>query len=243
MKHTTGSTIVQALEAAWSDIRAHHPELSPVTIVTGSVLTNGAWGHHWPERWAEAEAEGRTPELFIAGELFGMGAKYVLQVMLHEAAHNLAHVRGVKDTSKPGRYHNRRFVKLAEEMGLRAPDKGHPSYGYSETVITDEAQERYFSTLVELETSARHTLPDLGIRPGDENQAGSDQEDDKGKVRPITPETGVRRRRRTTGERAGKRVAMSCACTPPRKLQITPRQMDIGPIVCGVCNIQFMADE
>ena len=38
--------------------------------------------------------------------------------MLHEGAHALAVVRGVRDTSAEGnRYHNKRFVALAIEMG------------------------------------------------------------------------------------------------------------------------------
>ncbi|WP_156046190.1 hypothetical protein [Herbidospora cretacea] len=55
-----------------------------------------------------------APELFIAGELLALGAARVLQTMLHEAAHALAHVRGIKDTSRSGnRYHNSLFAELA----------------------------------------------------------------------------------------------------------------------------------
>lgn len=235
---TTGSTIVQALERAWEDIRSNHPEVKPVTIITGSALTNGAWGHHWPDRWAEAEAQGRTPELFVAGELFGLGAKFVLQVMLHEAAHNLAYARDIKDTSRQGRYHNRKFAELATEMGMTPPEAPHKVHGFHQTSITEETEARYFSTLVELETSIKFALPDLGITPDtkEENEEG----------RPtIAPETGVKRRRRgdsDTSKRAGRRIGMSCACTPPRKIQITPRQMEVGPIICGVCKIEFLAD-
>ena len=46
-----------------------------------------------------------------------------MEVMLHEAAHALAIRRGIKDTSAAGnRYHNKRFVALAAELGLRGPD-------------------------------------------------------------------------------------------------------------------------
>jgi hypothetical protein len=42
--------------------------------------------------------------------------------MLHEARPRLAHVRGVKDTSRGGKYHNKReFVALAAQLGLPGP--------------------------------------------------------------------------------------------------------------------------
>ena len=42
--------------------------------------------------------------------------------MLHDAVHALAHVRGVKDTSRGGKYHNKReFVTLAAQPGLLGP--------------------------------------------------------------------------------------------------------------------------
>ncbi|MFD1534873.1 hypothetical protein [Pseudonocardia aurantiaca] len=46
----------------------------------------------------------------------------------HEkAAHALAHVRGIKDTSRQGRWHNARFKALAEE-GRHRGDQGS-AYG------------------------------------------------------------------------------------------------------------------
>jgi hypothetical protein len=39
---------------------------------------------------------------------------------VHEAAHGLANTRGVKDTSRQGRYHNKRFRALAEELAWRS---------------------------------------------------------------------------------------------------------------------------
>lgn len=47
----------------------------------------------------------------------------VLGTLLHEAAHGVASTRGIKDTSRQGRYHNRRFAQLATELGIVvAPD-------------------------------------------------------------------------------------------------------------------------
>jgi hypothetical protein len=44
------------------------------------------------------------------------------QTILHEAVHALAHVRGVKDTSRGGKYHNKReFVALAASSAWPGP--------------------------------------------------------------------------------------------------------------------------
>jgi hypothetical protein len=56
--------------------------------------------------------------------------------MLREAIHALAYVRGVKDTSRGGKYHNKReFVALAGELGLAWPQgqRPHPVIGFSES--------------------------------------------------------------------------------------------------------------
>ena len=66
----------------------------------------------------DLSAARRRPELFVAGECLAEGPRQTLQTMLHEAVHALAHARGVKDTSRGGKYHNKReFVALAGELG------------------------------------------------------------------------------------------------------------------------------
>ena len=121
------SELVAALEVAWSAIQHRHPEV-PAVVVTlgaGSIgVPAGALklGHFAAGRWvardgAGADARGMA-ELFVGGEGLGRGAESVLATLLHEAAHGLADVRGVKDTSRQGRYHNARYKALGEELGL-----------------------------------------------------------------------------------------------------------------------------
>ena len=126
-----GSRIIAALERAWAAIQDQHPDVPDVVIVTGAGSNQKGTpegyrlrGHHWPERWIlDGQDRPRAPELFIAGELLSAGGRAVVEVMLHEAAHALATRRGIKDTSAAGnRYHNKRFVALAAELGLRGPD-------------------------------------------------------------------------------------------------------------------------
>ena len=76
-------------------------------------------GHHAPvPRWSAAHDAGRLSEVFIAGVLAEGGA-VIPTTVLHEAAHVLAHVRGIKDTRPRWAIGitNRRFAALAKELG------------------------------------------------------------------------------------------------------------------------------
>jgi hypothetical protein len=67
---------------------------------------------------------------------------------LHEAAHGLAHARKISDTSRQGRYHNRRYATLAGELGL---DVVHlDPIGWSATSVPDQTAARYGDVLAEL---------------------------------------------------------------------------------------------
>ena len=131
-------------------------------------------GHHWPERWVTDPAERRMPELFMAGELLAAGGRAVLEVMLHEASHALAVVRGIKDCSAEGnRYHNKRFVAAATEMGLRGPDRPEKVIGWSDCRITDETAAAYGDVIsaidscpASLPAGRRPSAPVAGGRPG-----------------------------------------------------------------------------
>lgn len=231
-----GSRIITAIEQAWVAIQSRHPEIPNVVIVTGAGSHQKGTpegyrlrGHHWPERWVTDPAEQRIPELFVAGELLSAGGRAVLEVMLHEAAHALAVVRGIKDTSAEGnRYHNKRFVALATELGLRGPAAAEKVIGFSDCRITDETTAAYSDVIATIDSARLPFLLD-DIRTGGGEGGGQDGgeggEDGPGPDKPK--------------KRGGRRVAVQCACPEPRKLHITPKQLEEGPVICGLCNTQF----
>ena len=71
----------------------------------------------------------------ISGEGLGRTPRDVLGTLLHEAAHALAAVCGIKDTSRQGRYHNTKYKMLAEELGLTVAFE--PTIGWSITSVPD----------------------------------------------------------------------------------------------------------
>ncbi len=142
----------------------------------------------------------------LAGDPLSLGGTAILETMLHEAAHALACVRGVKDCSRSGnRYHNRRFAQLAEELGLMPPGRPLADRGYSRCTLEAATAATYRTTIENLNAGVVAHLE----QPDKQTRAG----------------------------RAGRRVAVVCTCG--RRLQITPRTYEDGPIVCGRCDSVF----
>jgi hypothetical protein len=69
----------------------------------------------------------------------------VLGTLLHEAAHGVAMVRDVKDTSRQGRYHNKRFKALGEELGLILEEDQR--IGWSVTYVPTKTANQYRNEL------------------------------------------------------------------------------------------------
>jgi hypothetical protein len=233
-----GSRIIAALECAWAAIQDQHPDVPDVVIVTGAGSNQKGTpegyrlrGHHWPERWVlDGQDQPRAPELFIAGELLAAGGHLVVEVMLHEAAHALATRRGIKDTSAAGnRYHNKRFVALAAELGLRGPDVPDKVTGWSDCTLTgQEAYDSYADLAAAIDTARLRSWPTWPARPAP-GDGGQDRGDD-GAGKPA--------------KRGGRRVAVECACQPgPRRIQLTPKQIEDGPIICSLCCAPFEPPE
>jgi len=147
------SPVTVTLEGVWGTIRRRHPELPPVAIVVSSgtaALSKGValnQGHFAPGRWEEDQDTHH--EIFVAGEIVS-DPERVLGTLLHEGAHALAHLRGIKDTSRGGRYHNAEFRTLAAEMGLDAAQVG--TIGWSDTSLTDDTRAAYRVSLERLAT-------------------------------------------------------------------------------------------
>jgi hypothetical protein len=137
--------VVAALEPAWAVIQQVHGDVPPAVMITGAGSIGGRGrlrlGHFAATRGRAGE-DRELCEVFVGGEGLAGRASAVLATLLHEAAHALAH-RGVKDTSRQGRHHNRRFKELAEELGLSVAH--HPRLGWSPTTLPAAATVQYAS--------------------------------------------------------------------------------------------------
>jgi hypothetical protein len=145
------SRILGVLEDIWQAIRKNHPEIPPVVIIiaSGTDGKQARYGHHAPGRWYVANQQ-RT-EIMISGEGLRRDATSVLGTLLHEAAHALAAARGIKDTSRQGRYHNKHYKTLAEELGITVDFDG--VIGWSITTVPGTTAKVYADQLAALKNA------------------------------------------------------------------------------------------
>ena len=148
------------------EIRRWHPEIPPVVIIiaSGTDGKHPRWGYHAPGRWNVA-GEQRT-EIMISGEGLRRSPREVLVTLLHEAVHALAHARGIKDTSRQGRYHNKQFKICAEELGMVTEHDERNGWSASTiTPATERAYARQLADLAQAMTLWRHGETITGTTP------------------------------------------------------------------------------
>jgi hypothetical protein len=144
----TTAELVLALETSWAAIRANHTEVPAVVIIVGSgtATKHAKYGHFAPVRWQHGEQ--RLAEVLISGEGLKRPVEEVFTTLLHEAAHALADVREIKDTSRQGRWHNQKFAELAAELGLDATKD--PRIGWSLCTLRKQTAATYSVVLADL---------------------------------------------------------------------------------------------
>lgn len=151
---TSTTHVITVMNRAWQAIQRNHPEVPAVMLVTGRrrhKSEGNIRGQHCRETWHVDGSDKKAGEVWVTGERLAEGPEAVLQTMLHEAAHALAVIRDIRDTSNKNRYHNKAFVKLAEELGLEGPaSSGGPALGYSDCHITQKTTEVYGYEIKEL---------------------------------------------------------------------------------------------
>lgn len=223
----TASTLIAACESGWRDIQNHHPELPDVVMVLGTGVERGRLvklGHWWGGQWV---ADGQTRgEVLLAGEALHLEPPRVFEVLLHEAAHGINAARGVKDTSRGGRYHNKRFADTARQVLLRV--RAMPPYGLAATDLTPAALDRYGPTIEGLGDAMRIARQ---LRAG--LRIGADGSEIEGTLE------GGKTGGKDKGDGQPKAGARAAACGCGRKMRMAPSTLAAGPVVCGLCGTEF----
>lgn len=226
IRETTGSAVVKLLERVHERIRQNHPEVPAVVMVTGAgtELGSSKWGHFRSKGWTTADKVS-IHEMFMAGETLAKGSKQVLQTMLHESAHALAEARGQQDTSRQGRWHNKTFLKTAEEMGLKhSKDKADKAHGYSFVVLTDATLDEYRDLLEELDREI-HLMVKLPFwLGGDAGESGGE---------------GMGKKPTEGGESKSTNLKLTCLCEEPNIIRASKKVAEKNVINCGDCDATF----
>jgi hypothetical protein len=152
----TTAGLLGALEAAWAAIRTRHPDVPAAVLVVGSGSPSTAsqsmkWGHFATLRWQAGDTQ--LPEVLVSGEGLSRTPAEVFTTLLHEATHGLADARGVKDTSRQGRWHNKQFAKLAAELGMTTTKDDR--LGFSPCTLTDDTTAAYQREIARLGKALR----------------------------------------------------------------------------------------
>jgi len=219
------SDLVVACEEAWRTIKSHHPELPEVVMLLGTGVERGRLvklGHWWGGRWlADGGVRG---EVLLAGEALHLKPEAVFEVLLHEAAHGLNAARGIKDTSRGGRYHNAKFKSTASEVGLTVEQMD--PYGFAKTTLRAETADRYSDEIARLALTMRiaRRIPSSALADG---RAGEEAEGDQG----AGSEEGGQREKVKPAE---------CGCG--RRMRMAPSVLAKGPVTCGNCGADFLVD-
>lgn len=177
------STLTAELVAVWSDIQRRHADLPGLS----------------------------EPEALLADTSFVCGRELDFDRVLHEAAHGLAIARGIRDTSRGGRYHNRRFLAVALELGLVHPGRTSDS-GFVAVRASAETRVRYRETIERWNRA-------IEVNRQAMNRVFS----------------GPASRRGSSG--GGKRAKVTCDCG--RILYVVRSVLSIGPITCAACEQEF----
>ncbi len=112
-----GSHMVAAVEYAYHCIQQKHPELPAERDVLCLVTTPPPDGRHSGWMYDRIRKE---PFTIVLTTHTMNHPRHAFYTVLHEAAHVLARVRGVKDMRADGRYHTAGYRDIAFDLGLIA---------------------------------------------------------------------------------------------------------------------------
>lgn len=137
--------VIDKLEKLFSKFndRFYGGELQNPVITVSPDSTKGAydWCTSW-KAWKEAGNEDKDAgyyEINICAEHLTRTFEELCGTLLHEMVHLWNLQNGVKDTSRGGTYHNKKFKEVAEQHGLIIEQ--HPKYGWTITHLNEEAKQ------------------------------------------------------------------------------------------------------
>lgn len=218
--------LVQAIQNAWAAIQTHNPDVPDVVITlgTGRVSQGMKLGHFAASVWTRGDGAD-VHELFVGAEGLSRGAQALMGTLLHEAGHAMAEQRGVQDTSRQGRYHNRKFQAIAQELGIEVEHS--ESLGWSSTTMPDDTAAIYAEAIMDLDAAMvayRYGLE--GFTFGIPTAGGA------------IGTSGTIRLPRVTGRKSNNNgVSASCGCG--RKIRVSRSTLELGSIACGICGEAF----
>jgi len=118
-KIDTMSSAVKELEKLYDILNVEYfdGKLTRPIITVMASAKQGLFGYYMPRKVWQTDEE-RLSELNITAETVGGDVYELVDTMLHEMVHQYNDVNGIKDCSRGGTYHNKKFKESAERVGL-----------------------------------------------------------------------------------------------------------------------------
>lgn len=222
-------TVVEVARRRQDDLPGLVESLQDDVVLTAGGTSRAV--HGWFAEGVWRYGDRRVHEMFLNAARQAAQptseAEEVLVTLLHEACHVWAQLCGIRDTSRDGRYHNRRFAEIALTIGLAVQKDrqiGHDTPG-----LSSWARAEYGDLLAELERGlvlVREPRPSRLAGPADQEAGGS----------AVTTVPGP-----TTS--SSKYVFASCRCLDARRHRVTIRAAKgswrPGVITCSICQTPF----
>lgn len=118
--------------------RFFNGELQKPVIAVNHDSSNSCFG--WLTTWKAWQKEGTEGyyEINMCAEHLRRPLEQLVGTLIHEMVHLWNLQMGVKDTSRGGTYHNKKFKIEAEQRGLHIEQ--HAKYGWTLTTLNEEGQ-------------------------------------------------------------------------------------------------------
>lgn len=110
-------------------------KLPKVIITFESGYKKGAFGWIYTKPTWEQSKQSRY-NINISSDFLDRDIYAVMGTLLHEMCHLYALENGIKDTSRSGIYHNKKFKEIAEAHGLRAFEESNIGWGRTQCTQT-----------------------------------------------------------------------------------------------------------
>lgn len=148
----------------------------PMITVSPDTVNAYGWITTW-KAWKEDNDEDGYYEINICAEYLNRDMKEICATLLHEMVHLWNLQNGIKDTSRNGTYHNKKFKDTAESHGLMISK--HEKYGWTITDLNKETEtfienlklekfnlyrtKKQKGSVASKKSSLKYTCPDCGM--------------------------------------------------------------------------------
>lgn len=118
----------------------YNGELEKPIITVSPDTTSGAygWATSW-KAWQHDSVQDGLYELNICAEHLNRPFEDICETLLHEMVHLWNLQNNIKDTSRGGKYHNKKYKDSAEQHGLNVQQDS--KYGWTITSLNEVAKE------------------------------------------------------------------------------------------------------